>query len=558
MRLRDDLLKRGLITQDQLKTALSEKERMPHQKLGHILCDKGFLSDNDLLNVLTERTHHKPMTSVHNIAQSHIETLFAPYQNVVDDHKKDLCVLYKDLFSHKQAVPFQCDYAEHVMILHVAMLDAEDLLLQDHLVAKWSSIMGANTHPIRIKIEAYHATPAWIAELYERILHAWQRHTQGFLHAISAQQDSRSHATSADTLTFDGLIHKALRARASDIHIQPHAHHAHILFRIDGLLRSIHDIHLDHWTTLCAQIKIYGDMDVAHTRTPQHGRFQHEFAGRMVDCRVSSHPTLNGENIVIRLLDMKKSLLTLDELGFSKEHKELLRQSIQYQHGLIIFTGPTGSGKTTSLYALLNEMDGMSRHIVTLEHPIEYVLPTVRQSEVTPHMNFAQGVRSLLRQDPDVMLIGEIRDEETAHMALRASMTGHLVFTTLHTYDIIQIPQRLMDLGLSFESLVSNIQTLVSQRLVRRVCVLCQGMSSSRCPTCEGTGFYGRICLVHAVHLTLNMRQQWLNDGHFQGLVQHHTDHALWVAAYDAIQNGLTTHDEVIRVLGPEPDYESE
>lgn len=480
---------------------------------------------------------------LHILTHTHFMTLMETLgPSIASPHDTQKIV---NLWQHPSILPLFMASTDHAQTLHVATTDPHDLLKQDAYHHQWARLLP--------KDRRFHLSPQAVSEtvceeLREQLMHFWSSYTHDC--GLSRPCDEVTHA-----LSFDELVQHALRNRASDIHLQPHADHVRIVLRIDGMLRPFLALSYDAWQSLCAQIKIYSHMDVSELRAPQHGRFQRDFAGRTVDCRVSAHPTLHGCNIVIRVLDIKKSLLTLDELGFSSQQTHALRTHAQYQQGLILFTGPTGSGKTTSLYALLNEMDGLSRHIVTLENPIEYVLSHVRQSEVTKNMSFADGVRSLLRQDPDVMLIGEIRDEDTARMAFRASMTGHLVLSTLHTHDIAHIPRRLMDLGMTLENIVANVHMMVSQRLVRRICPHCHGRSDSAntCRSCHGQGFLGRMCIAHCVPITPQMRHAWLASGTLELHSDEHSIDILWREANRLIQENLTTTEEVLRVLGPCP-----
>ena len=272
------------------------------------------------------------------------------------------------------------------------------------------------------------------------------------------------------------ILTQAVKAGASDIHFQPEDQFIRLRYRIDGLLQTEQTFHKQDWSGIAVRLKIMAGLDIAESRRPQSGRFDLRLAGHQVDFRLSTHPTLFGENIVVRLLDKDKSLLRLSELGFSQTHIDYLKKVSSLPQGMIIVSGPTGSGKTTSLYALFAEMDSRNRNIMTLEEPVEYHLPGIRQTEIKEGgiISFADGVRSILRQDPDVIFIGEIRDEATAKMALRSAMTGHLVIATVHSYDCYGVPARLVDLGLQPSLLAGHILCAVSQRLVRKICPACQ------------------------------------------------------------------------------------
>ncbi len=494
------LLSVNLVREDQLRTALKIQQKKPHLKLGQILCDQGFLEENDLLRVLSSYSGIPVFPgSPHPMKEIKIDS------HTVKTHGS--CPFYKDEAG-----------------LHVAMMDPENLLLIDQLQRHYHT-----------KIIPYHIAQKLLDELLE-----FYEHSSGTM---------PSHESVID---FEAITIKALREGASDIHCQPTENTIAIRYRIDGLLRTAYDLPKEQWPTLRTHIKVLASMDVAEERSPQSGRFKKSFAGRTIDFRVSSHPTVYGENIVIRILDKKKSLLSLDALGFNDYHKEQLRQCIQHNHGLILFTGPTGSGKTTSLYALLAEMDAQTRNIMTLEQPIEYAITGIRQSEITNQMTFAQGVRSLLRQDPDVILIGEIRDEDTAKMALRAAMTGHLVLSTLHTHDVFSATHRLVNLGISADLLADHLLCMVSQRLVRTVCGLCNGTG---CDTCQHSGFKGRTCLSQCFVLDDTTRDLIASNASTRLLKKAHP-FTLWDDGLLKIQKNITTKEEVTRVLGPLPAKE--
>lgn len=295
-------------------------------------------------------------------------------------------------------------------------------------------------------------------------------------------------------ICLDDLLQIAFAVEASDIHLHPQKEGFEILFRVDGQLKSFLAGESEAWPSLCNRLKIKAKLDITETRLPQSGHFEDRVSGHLLDCRVSTHPTLFGEAIVMRLLDKSKTLKPLKELGFHPLQQEALEFFCRLSEGILILCGPTGSGKTTTLYSLLQQMDRSYRNIVTLEEPVEYHLPGIRQTEIQEGgMSFAQGVRSLLRQDPDVILIGEIRDEETAQMAFRAALTGHLVLTTLHTGTAAGVPERLKDLGVEPHLICEYLRGVVCQRLARHVCTRCQFKG---CSFCYGEGFQGRSVIA--------------------------------------------------------------
>ncbi|MEM8736535.1 MAG: ATPase, T2SS/T4P/T4SS family, partial [Planctomycetota bacterium] len=302
------------------------------------------------------------------------------------------------------------------------------------------------------------------------------------------------------------LIFDAVVAGASDIHIQPAEDHVLIRQRVDGVLFDTRRIPKAIQEEVLTRIKVLGQMNIAEKRLPQDGRATVELGDRTVDLRIASLPTSHNERIVIRLLDKSARLYTLGELGMDRETLETWTQLIRLDHGLILVTGPTGSGKSTTLYSALQEINSTELNVLTIEDPIEYQLPGISQSQVNERkgMTFAAGMRSILRQDPDIIMVGEIRDQETANMAIQASLTGHLVFSTLHTNDAASAATRLLDLGIEPYLISSSLVASLAQRLVRKICSSCGsenrsvavpqetlGGEASECDECRGTGFSG-------------------------------------------------------------------
>ncbi|MBY0431055.1 MAG: GspE/PulE family protein, partial [Rhodospirillales bacterium] len=314
----------------------------------------------------------------------------------------------------------------------------------------------------------------------------------------------------------NAILLDAVKVGASDLHFEPEGSFLRLRYRIDGVMTQIRTVHKDHWAAISHRLKIMSGMNIADKLNPQDGRTGLTVGNRKIDFRVSALPTVHGENIVIRILDKSRAMLPMPQLGFSENNLNLLNKLLKRPEGIIIVTGPTGSGKTTTLYGVLNHINSLERNIMTLEDPVEYELPLIRQSQVKEGtgLNFSEGVRALLRQDPDIIFIGEVRDQATATMALRAAMTGHQVFSTLHTNDAAGALPRLMDLGLDANLLAGSIIGIVAQRLARRLCSCKEPgqataeecrilgldaenppllMRAKGCPTCRLTGYKGRV-----------------------------------------------------------------
>ena len=288
-------------------------------------------------------------------------------------------------------------------------------------------------------------------------------------YVIATRSDIQNKFISTDNDLIQSIILSALKNNASDIHITPFSKILVIMFRIDGELVEYKTLSMDEYSALAIALKVRAKLDISENRRPQSGQFcLKQLFLKRIDFRLSTHPTIYGENIVIRVLNKDKQLISIESLGFFEEDIKYLKRISKLNQGIIIFCGPTGSGKTTSIYALIEQMDKKTRNIMTLEDPVEYEISNVRQTEINV-IDFATGIRSLLRQDPDVILLGEIRDEETAQMAIRASMTGHLVLTTIHSNDSINAIFRLAQFGVSKQFIAENIVAIISQRLVRFV-----------------------------------------------------------------------------------------
>jgi general secretion pathway protein E/type IV pilus assembly protein PilB len=317
----------------------------------------------------------------------------------------------------------------------------------------------------------------------------------------------------------DAVLNDAVHHGASDLHFEPEAQFLRVRYRIDGKMVQIRSVHKDYWSAIAVRIKIMSGMNIAETRKPQDGRIESEILGRKIDFRVSTQPTINGENIVMRILDEKQSVITLDKLGFSNHCIDILKKIVKRPEGVIILTGPTGSGKTTTLYTILNYINSIDKNIMTLEDPVEYHIPLIRQSNIKNDigMDFATGIKAILRQDPDVILVGEIRDKETAVTAIQAAMTGHQVYSSLHTNDALSAIPRLMNIGVPNYLMAGSLIGVIAQRLARKLCVHCKKeapiddyerkllgnrfavvtklFKAVGCDKCSGSGYKGRIAI---------------------------------------------------------------
>ncbi len=492
------LLAAGLISADQLRIAVLEQSRSGTQ-FGRILIELGFITETTLRDALSAR-----------LGQQCIDLGSAAVDPCA------LALVPEQLARTHQLLPLHHDPERGT--LTVACADAHDIIALDAL----------RSHCDRsLDIEVRVATESQVRHAIDQ-QYGYQLSIDGILHEIESGEVDLRAATNGQHLRsqpvvrlIDALLVDAVKHGASDIHFEPEAGFLRIRYRIDGLLRQIRVLHQRYWPAMVVRIKVMAGLNIAETRAPQDGRISLTVSGRPVDFRVAAQPTLHGENLVLRILDRHKGIVALEGLGFTDTQRERVQHMIARPEGLILVTGPTGSGKTTTLYSILHQLNDEAVNIMTLEDPVEYPMAMIRQTTISEssRIDFADGVRAMLRQDPDVILVGEIRDAETAAMALRAAMTGHQVFSTLHTNSALGAIARLLDIGISPELLAGNLTGVIAQRLVRRICPECRqpgrptpleqkllGMAAggdecppvyraTGCPACSHRGYRGRLAI---------------------------------------------------------------
>jgi type IV pilus assembly protein PilB len=370
----------------------------------------------------------------------------------------------------------------------------------------------------------------------------------------------------------DLMLIEALKKRASDIHIEPEEDVLRIRYRIDGSLYDIFKIPKRDQNAVLARVKIISNINITEARIPQDGRFKIKCEGKEVDFRVSSLPTTFGQKFVLRLLDKSNLSIGLDKLGFSEHPLAIFKEAISRPFGMILVTGPTGSGKSTSLYSVLNQLNTPERNIITIEDPVEYQIEGITQIQVKPEigLNFTSGLRSLLRQSPDVIMIGEIRDAETADIAIKAALTGQLLFSTLHTNDAISSITRLIDMGLEPFLVASSLTMLCAQRLCRKLCLKCKKpidipkdflenigfrekttfFRAEGCKYCNNTGFYGRIAILEAIMINDDMREMITQKTPMEEIKKYAIEkcgmQVLRDDAFLKVKEGIATLDEVL------------
>jgi len=485
----------GMVSEDQLRIALREQLKS-YQPVGKLLVSLGFVSEAALREALAASLNKRSI----DLSQA-----------TVDPAALRLVPL--QLARRHQLLPLAYQASEHR--LTIAIADVTDLLAIDQLRA---------LTPDELLIETLIASETDIARGIDRH-YGHELSIDGILHEIETGEADPDDLVTADEYSqpvvrlVDALLTDAVKRGASDIHFEPEANFLRIRYRIDGILRQIRALHKAYWAAMAVRVKVMSGMNIAETRAPQDGRFAVRVGGRPVDVRVASQPTLHGENLVLRILDRQAGILAIDQLGLDRMQQEMLLTMIARPEGILLVTGPTGSGKTTTLYSLLNHINRETINIMTLEDPVEYPMDMLRQTSVsdTGKLDFVNGIRSIMRQDPDVILVGEIRDADTADMAFRAAMTGHQVYSTLHCNSAPGALPRLRDIGILPDIMAGNIIGIVAQRLVRRLCPHCRqaytpigdeqrlfGLLQAAptlyrpggCAACDFLGYRGRFALM--------------------------------------------------------------
>ena len=396
---------------------------------------------------------------------------------------------------------------------------------------------------------------------------------QDYAGSISATEDLLSGNNDAPIIKLiNGIISQAIKSRASDIHFEPYEKHIKIRFRIDGILKEILQQDSKIASILISRIKIISGLDISERRLPQDGRVSLSLGDKNVDVRVSTLPSSYGERIVLRILDKQAAQININDLGLPPKILSNYKSSLKNPEGIILFTGPTGSGKTTTLYAGLRYLSDSSQNILTVEDPIEYTLNGIGQTQVNPKtgFTFAKGLRAILRQDPDVVMVGEMRDIETAQIGIQASLTGHLVLSTVHTNSAVSAITRLRDMGIESFLLASSLRTIISQRLVRRLCQKCKMKSKPSnesveifkldkrstifkpkgCNYCNQTGYQGRIAIAECIQFDKNLKDLTHNNASENEINEYvfKDNQSIDQASIDLITEGVTSCEEIIRV----------
>jgi type IV pilus assembly protein PilB len=539
------LLNQNLLTQEQLDKAMEEMKRLK-RPLETLVVELHLIDRATLYHAIAKRQGFNYM----------------PLDNLKPDDK--ITALLPEALSYKtESVPIKLEGNT----LHVAMVDPADLGALDQIQLQTGMLL-----------ELYIASPAEIEEARASV---YSKNIMGanlLTDIAEAKGDQKMDFGDGSNIikVVDLIITQAVRDRASDIHIEPEHELLRIRFRIDGILHEIPSPPKDWESAIISRIKVLSGMDIAESRIPQDGHFQSKIDEKIIDFRVSSIPTIYGENLVIRLLDTASVMIGLEKLGFSTDADlKAYETLISKPYGIILSTGPTGSGKTTTLYSALMRINTIDRNIITIEDPVEYRLGLIRQIQVNPRagITFANGLRAILRQDPDVIMLGEIRDLETAVTAIQSALTGHLVFSTLHTNDAASSVTRLINMGVEPFLISASLVGVLAQRLVRMICEHCKesyepsaaiikkwGLANKKgallyrgkgCDFCKGTGFRGRTGLYELLVCDDEIREMIISGASHTQLRKKAQEKGMRLLSEDGLSKALagkTTLEEVARV----------
>jgi len=548
-RLGEMLVDSGEITQEQLEKALAAHKRTG-ERLGRVLVQLGIITETGLLKALEE-----------NLGIPLVDLSATP------PAKEAVRLIPMSLAERHHVIPV----SRNGNRLRVAMVDPTNFFAIDDLrmvtQLDIEPVMASETDIRRAIEQSYSVT-----DLVEKSVSQLQKDEYIYASEIETSED-------APVINIvNSLISQSIKSGASDIHMEPMENGLRVRFRIDGVLHVITSFPKHTQGAIISRVKIVSNMDIAEKRVPQDGRIQVQETGRSVDIRVSSLPTIYGEKIVMRILDQKAVILDVNSLGYSPDNLLTYRKMYRHSYGMILITGPTGSGKTTTLYSTLTELNSPTKNIITIEDPVEYRLQGINQVQVNNRagMTFANGLRSILRQDPNIIMVGEIRDRETAEIAIRAALTGHLVLSTLHTNDAAGAVNRLIDMGIEPFLVASSVLGSIAQRLVRKICPECRAPYTPEadspeclmvagddgeactvlhhgtgCLHCNNSGYRGRMAVHEVMPMSSRMRELVIRRASTSELAGVAIEEGMQTMQQDAIRKvraRLTTMDELMRV----------
>lgn len=547
------LLKDGLITKEQLGNALTEQQESK-EKLGAILLKRGFITEDDLLRAL---------------AVCYGLTLVKTADVTVEE---DVLKIIPEKMARRFTI---LPISKSDSSLKVAMADPSNVAAIDEIEKTTNlklSVLLASEKDILESIERYYTGGfTGIKDLAENVVEELPTETDA-----QFSESDQADADAAPIIKYvNSVLYEAVTKGASDIHLEPEENNVSLRMRLDGKLKEFPPPPAKFFSAIVSRIKIIANLDIAERRLPQDGKCKVKVSDKKIDVRVSTLPTVYGEKVVMRVLDRRSVSLDLDLLGFLPADAEKFTESLNKPYGMILVTGPTGSGKTTTLYTGLNMINTPDRNIVTAEDPVEYELRKVNQVQVRPNigLTFASVLRSVLRQDPDVIMVGEIRDKETAEIAIQSALTGHLVLSTLHTNSAVSSLSRLSYMGIEPFLIADAVDLVIAQRLMRRICPDCReeyavpenvleklNLKSGEnitfyhgrgCDRCYGTGYKGRTAITEVMKLTNELRKMIVAEAGDLAIEEQAIKeglHLLREAALEKLKAGITTVEEVLSV----------
>lgn len=552
-KLGEILVDRNIISEDQLQKALQEQEAAG-QRLGHVLTRFGYVTERELLNILEEQLSTKQVS----LEDSEIDfdaAALIPY---------NIAKRYKAV-----AVKRKGNTLEVAMQDPLNVVAVDDLQLVTGLGIK---TLLASEAEIDDMIKKIYKENEFINEAYKELNDSLE-----FVPDEELSDESLEVDDAPVVRVVNSIIEEAVKERASDVHIEPQERNSKVRFRIDGALRDYMELPKKSHPLISSRVKIMAQLDIAEKRRPQDGRISMKASNRSLDFRISSMPTVLGEKITIRILDKENMLLGLEKLGLSDKVYDRYTKVIERPYGMVLVTGPTGSGKTTTLYSTLNKINTREKNIITIEDPVEYLVPGINQISINlkAGLTFANGLRSILRQDPDVIMVGEIRDYETAQIAVQSANTGHLVFSTLHTNNAAGALTRLLDMGVESYLVASSVAGVLAQRLIKVICQYCKkeyqvppesnermvlGLNNKDpltlykgegCKSCGYTGYLGRTSVSEYLGVDLEIQKMVLKKYSAEQIREELSSkgfYDLWDDAVSKVLNGITTVEEITKI----------
>lgn len=551
-RLGEILIEKGLVTQEELSRAL-EEQRKNRKALGEILVDMGLISWEQITDALSEQYNvpvlrDPPKTVPVEILRSIPRAMIEELRVIPVDKQSDKLVVITDSVYNLSRITSE-----------IKFLTGKDPVV-------------------------YLVTPTVFSLMYAQ-------HIQGAPMALAEEmpveqiepvaeeevEETLAEVEAPVVRMVNAIIQRAVQMEASDIHIEPFRNYVRVRYRVDGLLRKITDYSKIQHSAVVTRVKIMSGLDISEKRLPQDGKFYMNIQGEQYDFRVSTMPSVHGEKVVMRILKVSGAYKQLEELGFSEFNYKRISDLLRRPNGIILITGPTGSGKSTTLVAMINKLKDITLNIITAEDPVEYTIDGVTQCQVNPEigLTFARYLRSFLRQDPDIIMIGEMRDKETANLAIEASLTGHLVLSTLHTNSAAAAIDRMVNMGIDRHMISTSLIGVISQRLVRKLCENCRVKTELRkeylemwkaafpeiepveyaagsgCPECGGSGYKGRVAIGEVLIVTRDVKDLIVSGGgerEIYDLALQKGMRPMFIDGFEKVLKGITSFDEVLRV----------